>query len=122
MKKIWRGTVCALGELVRAYRYDKSFRMELGWGSIFFLTFGYLVWPLEKVELFFLVFSFAFILLSELFNTALEIVLERLHPERHELIGAGKDIAAAAVFVAFLFTFFVCIMILLRYFGFIGLR
>jgi diacylglycerol kinase len=69
-----------------------------------------------------LVFSFALILLSELFNTALEIILERLHPERHDLIGAGKDIASAVVFAALLFAFFVCGMTFLRYFGFIELR
>jgi diacylglycerol kinase (ATP) len=34
---------------------------------------------------------------AELFNTALEQILDRLHPEKHESIRAAKDCAAAAV-------------------------
>jgi diacylglycerol kinase (ATP) len=41
-----------------------------------------------------------FVLVAELLNTALEAVVDRLHPERHPEIGAAKDIAAGAVLVA----------------------
>ena len=40
------------------------------------------------------------VLVAELINTALEAVVDRLHPERHPEIGAAKDIAAGAVLVA----------------------
>lgn len=36
----------------------------------------------------------------ELVNSALEMLLDRLHPERHPMIGKAKDMAAAAVLVA----------------------
>ncbi|MDR0989065.1 MAG: diacylglycerol kinase family protein [Prevotellaceae bacterium] len=39
------------------------------------------------------------VIAAELFNTALERVLDRLAPERHPLTGQAKDIAAAAVLV-----------------------
>lgn len=36
----------------------------------------------------------------ELVNSALEMLLDKLHPERHPMIGKAKDMAAAAVLVA----------------------
>lgn len=39
----------------------------------------------------------ALVLAAELINTALEQVVDRLHPERHPLIGKAKDCAAGAV-------------------------
>ncbi len=41
----------------------------------------------------------AMVLAAELFNTALEKLCDRLHPELHPEIGAVKDLAAAAVLV-----------------------
>jgi undecaprenol kinase len=40
------------------------------------------------------------VLAAELFNTALEALADRLHPERHPEIRFAKDVAAAAVAVA----------------------
>jgi len=40
------------------------------------------------------------VLVAELFNSALETLLDRLHPDRHPEIGAAKDIASGAVLVA----------------------
>lgn len=37
---------------------------------------------------------------AEAFNTALEVLADRLHPERHPSVGAAKDLAAAAVLLA----------------------
>ncbi len=39
------------------------------------------------------------VLAAELFNTALEMFVDHLHPERHPVVGAVKDCAAAAVLV-----------------------
>ncbi len=38
--------------------------------------------------------------MAELFNTALEVVVNLVSPERHPLAGKAKDIAAAAVLMA----------------------
>lgn len=40
------------------------------------------------------------VLVAELFNSALETLLDHLHPGQHPEIGAAKDIAAGAVLVA----------------------
>jgi len=84
------------------YREELSFRMELA-SSIILIAFGWLAWPLRAWEFLALLFSFVFILVTELLNTALERALERLHPEQHRLIGASKDIASAAVLLSVVF-------------------
>jgi len=42
------------------------------------------------------------VLVVELLNSAVEAVVDRLGPERHELAGRAKDLGSAAVFVAIL--------------------
>ena len=37
---------------------------------------------------------------AEAFNTALEVLADALHPERHPGIGRAKDVAAGAVLIA----------------------
>jgi diacylglycerol kinase (ATP) len=39
----------------------------------------------------------AAVLAAELFNTALEFIIDRLHPEQHSMIARAKDCAAGAV-------------------------
>jgi diacylglycerol kinase (ATP) len=41
----------------------------------------------------------ALVLAAELFNTAFEAALDRLHPDHHAAIGIAKDCAAGAVLV-----------------------
>ena len=47
------------------------------------------------------------ILIVELINTAFEKMLERVHPDEHDIIGKSKDISAAAVLLAFIFAIIV---------------
>ena len=46
------------------------------------------------------VLTVGLVLVVELVNTALETLVDHLHPERHPAIGAAKDIAAGAVLLA----------------------
>ncbi|MBI2023452.1 diacylglycerol kinase family protein [Candidatus Giovannonibacteria bacterium] len=112
MKKIIKSFKHALHGVKNAYRHDQSFRWEI-WGGLVYIAFGLFFWPLEKMEISFLVLSYALILIAELINTAFERALDKLHPERHELIGISKDIASGAVLVAFIFAIFVALGVVL---------
>ncbi len=103
-RKIINGLVNALRGVARAYRVDMSIRIEVWAGLIVLGLVFYFFWPLWQVEFLFLILGLALVLITELINTALERALERLHPERHELIGESKDIASAAVLVSIIFT------------------
>ena len=47
-----------------------------------------------------LALAIGFVLVAELLNSALETLIDHLHPETHPEIGAAKDMAAGAVLVA----------------------
>ena len=80
---------------------ELSFKMEL-FAGIILVGFIYIMWPLEDYELMGLLITYGLVLITELVNTSLEAALERIHPERHELIGRAKDIAAGSVVLAIL--------------------
>lgn len=103
MKKILRSIRFGLRGLHHAYRADKSFRMEIYLGLPIYIVLGWFLYPFQPLELIIYIFSYMLILVIELLNTAFEKMIDRVHPQEHELIGRSKDMAAAAVLVTFLF-------------------
>ena len=110
--KILKSFSSAFHGLRLAYKSDKSFKLEV-WASPILLIFAYFFWPLEYYEILFLALALLLIFITELINTAFERALERLHPDRHELIGVSKDIAASAVLVAVFFAG--CVLLTIAY-------
>ena len=93
----------ALRGLYFGLKYDFGFRTQVyGIGLIIALAL-YLFSPLQMFEGLFLLLAYFLILITELQNSALEIALDKLHPELHEAIGKSKDLAAAAVLLAGVF-------------------
>ncbi len=103
----------AIRGLKSAFKEDKSFRMEVFGGSAFIII-GWIFWPLSGVEFALLCLAYILILIIELVNTAFEQMLERIHPERNEIIGKSKDISASAVLLAFIFAIIVVVLIFLE--------
>ncbi|MDP1689337.1 MAG: diacylglycerol kinase family protein [bacterium] len=99
-----------------AYIHDKSFKIEV-WATPLVVFFAWYFWPLTSTEVLFLALGVSLIYITELVNTAFERALEKIHPERHELIGKSKDIASSAVLVAVFYTALVILVILLSHFG-----
>ncbi len=78
-----------------AFRNEQAFRLEV---YIFCLAFPLGLWLGEGgVEKSLLVGSWVLVMVCELFNSAIEAVVDRIGPERHELSGRAKDIASATV-------------------------
>jgi undecaprenol kinase len=85
----------ALSGIKAAFQSESSFRTQLAFALI---ALGLLIlvrprpiwWALIALNV-------ALVLAFELVNTALEAVVDRLHPERHPEIGKAKDCAAGAV-------------------------
>ena len=59
-----------------------------------------LVLRFSTIEFVGLTLCFAIVVAAELFNTALEVLIDYAWPEHHPMIGRAKDVAAAAVLVA----------------------
>ena len=65
--------------------------------------------------------SLLFLILVEILNSALEAVVDRIGPERHELSRIAKDLGSAAVMLATLFPLAVWITLLLSKLGWVTL-
>ncbi|MBB1429211.1 diacylglycerol kinase [Pseudoalteromonas sp. Hal273] len=81
-------------------RFEAAFQQELA----LFSLLGVFVW-LQEIALrdkLLLIASLLFVLFAELVNTAIEVVVDRIGSEYHELSGLAKDIASASVFIAML--------------------
>lgn len=85
----------AINGIVSAWRNEASFRYQCG------ATLGVLAvlaWRRPVMMWWaFLLIMCGMVLAAELFNSALEAALDRLHPERHDAIRIAKDCAAGAV-------------------------
>ena len=103
IRKIFKSVSYAMKGFRHAFRDDTSFRFEILIGLPIYVVVGYLLSPLSSLEWGLFVLSYNLILMIELINTSIEKLLERLHPEKHELIGHSKDIASAAVLLSFVF-------------------
>ena len=55
---------------------------------------------INRIEWLFIVFSIGLVFLTELINTALEALTDIVSPEKHEMAGRVKDLAAGAVLIA----------------------
>jgi diacylglycerol kinase (ATP) len=67
--------------------------------AVLVLVAGF-VWRLPRTELLILVGAISLVILAELFNTALETVVDLVTTDYHPLARVAKDVAAGAVLVA----------------------
>lgn len=96
-RRIYRATCISLSGL-RAALAEPAFRAELG----ACLVLGPLALWLGRngLERAVLLASLLAVLVTELLNTAVESVVDRVGPEHHVLSGRAKDLGSAAVFVS----------------------
>lgn len=83
-----------------ALRHDRGFKLEGYGGALFLCGSLYLLQPFTATEFLWLTLGWCLILITELQNSALELTLDHLHPEQHEMVGRSKDLTAAAVLLA----------------------
>ena len=83
-------------------RFEAAFQQELLLFSL--LAVFALIQDITFSNKLILLASLLFVLFAELVNTAIEVVVDRIGSEYHELSGLAKDIASASVFIAMLIT------------------
>lgn len=93
-----------------AFRHERSFRTHVGFGvlalvALIVLRPSLIWWALVG-------FVAALVFCAELINSALEELVDLLHPDTHDRIKAIKDMAAGAVLVAALAAIWVGIFML----------
>ncbi|MEQ9450236.1 MAG: diacylglycerol kinase [Pseudomonadales bacterium] len=81
-----------------AWCYESAFRQECVLAAI--LVPCSLIVGRDLGEVAVLLLTLGLVLLTELLNSAVEAVVDRIGHEHHELAGQAKDMASAAVFVS----------------------
>ena len=109
-KRIYNATFYSAKGLKAAFKYEAAIRQELCLlvGAVI-LLFCFELSAIERILMF---GSVVLVLIVELLNSAIEVVVDRIGVERHELSGRAKDIGSAAVLVALLLAAFTWITIL----------
>jgi len=110
MARLKRAMHCSYLGLTAAYRNEEAFRQELLFCLVLFPVACWLGG--SNVERALLAGSLAVLLIVELLNTAVEVVVNRIGVERHELSGLAKDLGSAAVFMAIVHTVVVWFLVL----------
>ncbi|RWX51533.1 diacylglycerol kinase (ATP) [Candidatus Electrothrix marina] len=99
-KRILKAYSCSMQGLKAALRYEAAFSEELLLIAVL-LPIG--LWAGDNgTERAVLTGCLFLILITELLNSAIEAVVDRIGPEHHELSGRAKDLGSAAVFLALL--------------------
>ncbi len=98
IRRILRATVCSWQGFRAAWRHESAFRQE-ALLAIVLIPLG--LWLGQGgVQRALLAGSVLFVPIAELINSAIEAVVDRIGPERHELSGRAKDMGSAIVFLA----------------------
>lgn len=101
---------CAFAGLSHAVRTQRNLRLHLAAGVA---VLGAAWWlRLPPVEVALLLSAVAGVVVAEVFNTALETVIDLLSPGFHPLAGTTKNLAAAAVVLAALFASSIGLLVL----------
>lgn len=106
---------CAFAGLWHGFRYERNMRFHLLAAGIA-TALGWWV-RLDAFEWVLLVLTIAAVFTAELFNTAIEAVVDLLSPEPHPLAKIAKDTAAGAVLITALASVVVGYLLLLRRLG-----
>jgi diacylglycerol kinase (ATP) len=109
--RIKRAMQCSCMGLCAAYRNEEAFRQEL----LVCLVLLPVAWWLgdTNVERALLAGSLFLLLIVEILNTAVEVVVNRIGVDRHELSGLAKDLGSAAVSMAIINTVVIWLLVLL---------
>lgn len=99
IKRILKAFVYSRDGFVSAFKSEAALRQDLAVFAIFSIVamcLNLVLW--QKAVL---ISSLLFIVIMELVNTAVEVVIDRISPEYHELSKKAKDIGSLLVLLAF---------------------
>ncbi|WP_085247003.1 diacylglycerol kinase [Gilliamella mensalis] len=100
--RIFNAIKYSLKGLKSAIKHETAFRQEL-----IVLGVAYIIVMLVDFSIYeriLLLGSIGVVMITELINSAIECVVDRIGHERHELSGRAKDYGSAAVFLSLLLT------------------
>ncbi len=97
-KGFWPSVEAALEGIVHTLQSERNMRIHFMMGFLVLIAGVY--FNLSSVEFMMLCFAVTFVLVAEMFNTAVERIVDYISKEYHPLAKIAKDVGAGAVFVA----------------------
>ncbi|SHO57615.1 diacylglycerol kinase [Vibrio quintilis] len=114
VKRVIKATIYSVQGLRAAFKYEAAIRQEC---ILLMIAVVLVFWlDLAMLERIAMLGTVVLVIIVELLNSAIEAVVDRVGPERHELSGRAKDIGSAAVFVALSFAGFTWLYILIHHY------
>jgi len=110
MARLKRAITCSYAGISAAWRNEEAFRQELMLSAVLVPVACWLGG--NGVERALLVGSLVVVLIVELLNTAVEVVVNRIGTDRHELSGLAKDLGSAAVSMSLIHAGIVWLLVL----------
>ena len=102
----------SINGLKKAWQHEEAFRIESVL-CLILLPLSFIVGQ-SIVDYIILVGTLVLLLITELFNSAIETLTDRVSMEENELSGRTKDIASSTVFIAIFFLAFVWIVLIYK--------
>lgn len=105
LRRVWNAMFFSLAGLRAAWKYESAFRQELVLALLMMPAAFWLGDNASEYSL--LVGSLLLVIITELLNSAVEAVVDRIGDDPHMLSGQAKDMGSAAVFVSLVLVVFV---------------
>ena len=96
--RLWNATGYSRDGIAAAWKHEAAFREEVLLAAITLPLAFYL--GRTGIERALMAGSILLILIVEILNSALEAIVDKASPERHELAGRAKDMGSAAVLLS----------------------
>ena len=96
-KKLINSFKYAIEGIISSFKTERNMKIHV-LAMIIVIALGFF-FKLDKVEWCFIIIAIASVISAELFNTAIETVVDMVSPERNPKAKLVKDIAAGAVLV-----------------------
>jgi diacylglycerol kinase (ATP) len=110
LARLIRAISCSRAGFSSAWKNEEAFRQEL---LLAVVLVPLAIWLGDSgVERALLVGSLVLVVLVELINTAVEVVVNRISTDHHELSGLAKDLGSAAVSVSLVHAVVVWLLVL----------
>jgi diacylglycerol kinase len=116
--KFLRGFVYAFAGWATAFRTQRNFRIHL-FVALLVIGAGY-YFGITPTEWCLVLTCIGTVLGAELVNSAIEAMIDLLHPDRHPLAGRAKDLAAGAVLIVVVTSVIIGLIIFLPYLGLVA--
>lgn len=111
LKRIYKAILYSFAGFKAAWQHEQAFRQEV---AALILAIPVVALLAETpVEQILLLGCIILVLIVEILNSAIEAIVDRISPEKHELSGRAKDLGSAAVMLTIALAVITWIIVLL---------